>query len=482
MLLLIASAFALDADVFTTGAVTWDPAAFTRLGSTGGGEPGDWDAGLVMDYADAPVSETTPAGRSPVLDALATAAFMGSYSFGGVRVDAALPVHAGVDAGGGFAAAGDARLGAQLAVPGVRGVAMSATVLLPTGADARLVGGPPRLVAAARASRELGSFVLLGVAGAVCSLPEEVRGTEAAVGPLLGFGAGYQVSDALSAQAEIEAEGPWGLTSIPVEATVSTRMRLPSGVSASLGAAAGLGDGVGASRWRAIVGIGFSDRVKSRRVEAELASAAEAQADRDGDGVVGSLDACPDQPETVDGFTDGDGCPELDGDGDGVAFERDACPTEAILASQDPRTSDGCPHVVELAGDRLAIVDAVFFKEGRAELLPSVDPILLAVSEAIRAHPEIPMFLVEGHANTDGPDAYNQRLSEARAAAVTRWLAQHGVDPQRLVARGYGEARPLLPADAPEALAMNRRVEFRVLRVEDLPAGDRHLVLPPEVR
>lgn len=482
MLLLISSALALDADVFSMDATTWDPAAFTRLGTPDAGEPGDWDAGLTLDYADAPLSEVLPTGRAPVLDALATARLGVAYSFGGLRVDGALPVHAGADGSGVFAAAGDARVGAQIGVPGASQLALNTVLFFPTGADALLVGGPPRLLAVARFGHEFGRVGLIAVAGALCSLPEDVGGTSAAVGPALGFGAGYRLSDALSAMVEVEAEGAWGLSSVPAEATLCTRMRLASGVAATVGAAAGIGNGVGASRWRAIVGIGFSARAPERHDVVPADDGMALAGDLDDDSVPDGADGCPDQAETLDGFMDADGCPEIDGDGDGVAFERDACPSQAIRPEQDPSYSDGCPRAVELAGDHLTITEAIFFKEGRAELLPSADPVLLSVSDVIQAHPEIEMFLIEGHANTDGPEGYNQRLSDARAFSVLEWLVRHGVDSHRLVSRGFGEARPLVLAEAPDALALNRRVEFRVIKVEDIPGDGRQLVLPPDVQ
>ena len=481
MLLLIASALALDADVFSMGATTWDPSAFTRLGTPDAGDPGDWDAGMVLDYADDPVSEMLPTGRAPVLDALATARLGFAYSFGGLRVDGALPIHAGADAGGTFAAAGDASVGAQIGLPGSSDLAVNTVLFFPTGAAARLVGGPPRLLAVARLGREIGRVGIIAVAGALCSLPEDVGETRAAVGPALGLGAGYRVNDALSAMIEVEAEGAWGVVSVPVEATLSTRMRLASGVSATVGAAAGLGAGVGASRWRAMVGIGFSSRAPDHS-PAVPADGLALAGDLDDDSVTDAVDACPEQPETLDGFADEDGCPELDGDGDGVAFERDACPTEAIRPEQDPRYSDGCPRAVELAGDHLAITEAIFFKEGGAELLPSAGPVLLSISAVIQEHPEVGMFLIEGHASGDGPDGYNQRLSDARAYSVLQRLVQHGVDPRRLVSRGYGEARPIVRPEAPDASALNRRVEFRVINVEEVPDDGRQLVLPTDVQ
>ena len=65
--------------------------------------------------------------------------------------------------------------------------------------------------------------------------------------------------------------------------------------------------------------------------------------DTDGDGVIDEQDKCIDQSEDVDGFEDGDGCPDPDNDGDEIADGDDACPDEAEnVDSWDDE--DGCPE------------------------------------------------------------------------------------------------------------------------------------------
>lgn len=485
LLLLIAAAspaWALDVDGASNGATTGDPSAFTRIGSPETGDAGDWDVGLLLDYADAPLAEQLPTGRAPVVDALGTARLGGAYSFGGLRVDAALPVHVGADTAGAFLAPGDARIGAQVGVPGVPGLAFHAAGFLPTGADARYVGGPPRLLAEAVVGREFGPIGVVAQAGAIAAVPETTRNLTTSSGPVFGVGAAYRVNPLLSVGLELSALGQWGVASVPVEATLSGRTRLTSGLWATAGAAAGVTDGIGAARWRVIAGFGWSARPHTAAVDAAARAQIESELDRDGDRIPDRLDVCPDQPETVDGFTDDDGCPELDGDGDGVPFDRDACPTEPMLPEQDPRTDDGCPREVAPKEDYLVIPDVVFFREGRATLLPSAIPVLTAVRDTMQAHPEMPLFLIEGHANTNGPDAYNRRLSDARAFTVMRWLVAHGVDAARLMSRGYGEARPMPGQDPAQALIVNRRVEFRVLTVSGIPEDARRIDVPTDVK
>lgn len=68
-------------------------------------------------------------------------------------------------------------------------------------------------------------------------------------------------------------------------------------------------------------------------------------------------------------------------------------------------------------------------------------------------------FLIDGHTDAKGGEAYNLKLSERRANAVVGYLAARGVDVSRLTAKGYGKAQPKTenPFDAD-----NRRVEARL--------------------
>lgn len=71
---------------------------------------------------------------------------------------------------------------------------------------------------------------------------------------------------------------------------------------------------------------------------------------------------------------------------------------------------------------------------------------------------------ISGHTDSDGAEDYNQALSEERARAVASYLGRAGVDPARLEARGFGETRPVGDNSTSEGKAMNRRIEFVVIR------------------
>lgn len=69
-------------------------------------------------------------------------------------------------------------------------------------------------------------------------------------------------------------------------------------------------------------------------------------------------------------------------------------------------------------------------------------------------------FSVEGHTDSDGDVATNQKLSESRAKAVMNKLIAMGISPDRLKSKGWGESKPIDTNATPEGKANNRRVEF----------------------
>ncbi|MEC8023143.1 MAG: transporter, partial [Myxococcota bacterium] len=109
-----------------------------------------------------------------------------------------------------------------------------------------------------------------------------------------------------------------------------------SGLSLQVAAGAGLLSGIGTPDVRFLVGVTWSPRIP----------------DRDGDGVDDRDDPCPYVAEDLDGFSDKDGCPELDNDLDGIVDTVDSCPTEPEDAN-GKQDNDGCPDG-DADGDGLA--------------------------------------------------------------------------------------------------------------------------------
>jgi outer membrane protein OmpA-like peptidoglycan-associated protein len=191
--------------------------------------------------------------------------------------------------------------------------------------------------------------------------------------------------------------------------------------------------------------------------------------DDDGDGIDAAVDQCPDVPEDPDGFEDSDGCPDPDNDRDGILDVDDSCPDEpeSINGVDD---EDGCPDegesAVQLTGNRIVILEKVFFDTNRAVIKPQSNRVLEQVAAVMKANPEIRLLRVEGHTDSRGSDDANLELSQRRAVAVKEFLVDRGVAAERLSARGYGESHPIADNDTRAGRAENRRVEFHIIERE----------------
>ena len=79
-----------------------------------------------------------------------------------------------------------------------------------------------------------------------------------------------------------------------------------------------------------------------------------------------------------------------------------------------------------------------------------------------------PTMHIELSAHTDdvGGDLYNQRLSQKRGESARKYLLRKGIAPERIVAKGYGKTKPLVPNNSDENRAINRRVEFTINEIQ----------------
>ena len=222
----------------------------------------------------------------------------------------------------------------------------------------------------------------------------EVRETKDTIGNL-GLGAMYRINDALSLRGEARAIHNFDHN---------------------------LWDGMALAGLEVVLGGHLAPAVAAPAVPQTPVVVVEADQDSDGDGVIDSLDQCPNTPANV------------------VVDET------------------GCPVQVQI-DDELKMELRVFFDNDKSVIKEQYKPEIAKVAEKMREYPNSSAS-IEGHASKTGPSArYNQRLSEARAIAVKTMLTnEFGVAPNRLSTVGYGYDRPIAPNDTEEGRAMNRRV------------------------
>ncbi len=123
------------------------------------------------------------------------------------------------------------------------------------------------------------------------------------------------------------------------------------------------------------------------------------------------------------------------------------------------------PKVLVTAKE-ITIKEQIQFALDSAVILPESFGVLTEIADTVIRHPEIKRLEVQGHTDNSGTAEHNQLLSEQRSEAVRAWLVQHGVETDRLVARGYGQDRPLVPNVTAGNRAQNRRVQFIILEKE----------------
>jgi len=104
----------------------------------------------------------------------------------------------------------------------------------------------------------------------------------------------------------------------------------------------------------------------------------------------------------------------------------------------------------------------VYFDTGKATLKPSSYAELNDLVEYLKMKPSVKIE-VAGHTDDVGDDAANMKLSQDRAQAVKAYLLKKGIAADRIVAKGYGETRPVATNDTPEGRQKNRRTEVTIL-------------------
>lgn len=207
--------------------------------------------------------------------------------------------------------------------------------------------------------------------------------------------------------------------------------------------------------------------------------------DRDGDGFFDNQDACPDVPGVAP-----DGCPEKDRDGDGFLDNQDACPdvpgvkpdgcpipdtdNDGILDPDDdcvtePETvngfedGDGCPDevpadVIEFTG----VIRGIYFDFNKSTIKDKSTPVLDRAVAVLKEFPSI-RIEISGHTDNIGSAEYNKTLSGARAGAVKDYLTSKGIDANRIETRGAGFDEPVDTNKTASGRAKNRRIEFTIL-------------------
>ncbi len=135
--------------------------------------------------------------------------------------------------------------------------------------------------------------------------------------------------------------------------------------------------------------------------------------------------------------------------------EKRAAEAAAILAKFATVKQETRGMVITLSGN-------VLFETNKSKLFPNAEAKLNDVAKALTQQDPDSQIVVEGHADSQGDDQHNLELSQQRAEAVREYLISKGIAADRIVAKGYGEQRPIADNKSAEGRANNRRVEIVV--------------------
>lgn len=148
--------------------------------------------------------------------------------------------------------------------------------------------------------------------------------------------------------------------------------------------------------------------------------------------------------------------PEKDSDGDGVFDSKDQCPGT-------PKT-----HKVDAVGCSLKLTETVSidlkitFDTAKAIIKPEFEGEVAKLATFMNQYADT-VVTVEGHTDSQGSDAYNQKLSQSRADSVKAALiTKYGIGADRVNAIGYGEAKPVADNATASGREQNRRVVGQV--------------------
>ena len=135
-----------------------------------------------------------------------------------------------------------------------------------------------------------------------------------------------------------------------------------------------------------------------------------------------------------------------------------------IMLTEKPKKT-----LVKVTREEIKIEEQIYFATNSDVIKPESTGLMTQIADVLLRHKEILRVEIQGHTDSRGSDSYNLDLSQRRALSVRTWLTQAGVEPDRLVAKGYGEAVPIASNRTRSGRAANRRVQFIIKERQEEP-------------
>jgi len=152
--------------------------------------------------------------------------------------------------------------------------------------------------------------------------------------------------------------------------------------------------------------------------------------------------------------------PNIDFKPERISFDGIGSETAPIIFSNVKLAEGGGMNVVgQKFTEGKIVTHGITFDVNKSAIKPESMGTLNGIAKLLKDNPTI-KFEIGGYTDSDGEEAANQALSQARAEAVLKQLVSMGIGEDRLTAKGYGESKPIGDNSTPEGKAANRRVEF----------------------
>lgn len=113
------------------------------------------------------------------------------------------------------------------------------------------------------------------------------------------------------------------------------------------------------------------------------------------------------------------------------------------------------------------VLQNIFYDFDKSNIRADAEPDLQLLIDFMKKNPDVVVEL-GSHTDARGNDAYNMRLSDARAKSAVDYIVENGIDKSRIVPVGYGETKHVIEdAQTEEEHQKNRRTEFKVVRMNN---------------
>ena len=149
-------------------------------------------------------------------------------------------------------------------------------------------------------------------------------------------------------------------------------------------------------------------------------------------------------------------------------------PLESLKELVTTITLDTLLVLDRLEKNKIFVLNNIYFELDKSDIKPEAAIELNKLVDVLNDNPEIKIEM-SSHTDSIASNDYNLSLSQRRAESTVRYLVNKGIAQERLVAKGYGESKPIARntnrdgSDNPDGRQRNRRTEFKILEIGAVP-------------